>query len=274
MNVKHRLFCIFFTDEIDDPLEKYVNGLITGLIFLSVVSVILETEESLFSRFHSLFNGFEVFTVGVFTVEYLLRLWVCTLDPRYRSPIRGRLRYACTPMALVDLVSILPFYLPVSGLDFRFVRAVRLTRLFRVLKLGHYSQSLKALGRVLRSKKEELLVTLFAGAIVLIVASSIMYYVERDVQPDAFSSILSSMWWGVATLTTIGYGDIYPQTALGKMLGSLIAVLGIGLFALPAGIVASGFASELHNKDKGPRICPHCGKDVNADPHESQEGHS
>jgi voltage-gated potassium channel len=272
MTVKSRLFNIFYTDEIDDPLEKYVNWLITGLILLSVISVILETEESLYAQFQAIFNGFEIVTVVIFTLEYVLRLWVCTLDPRYRSPIRGRLRYACTPMALIDLLSILPFYLPVTGLDFRFIRAVRLTRLFRILKLGHYSQSLKTLGRVLRSKKEELLVTIFAGVILLIIASSLMYYVERDAQPEAFKSILSSMWWGVATLTTIGYGDIYPITALGRFLGSLIAVMGIGLFALPAGIVASGFATELQNKARLPRICPHCGKDIDAAPHSAHEG--
>jgi voltage-gated potassium channel len=125
---------------------------------------------------------------------------------------------------------------------------------------------------VLRSKKEELLVTIFAGVILLIIASSLMYYVERDAQPEAFKSILSSMWWGVATLTTIGYGDIYPITALGRFLGSLIAVMGIGLFALPAGIVASGFATELQNKARHPHICPHCGKDIDAAPHSAHEG--
>ena len=112
--------------------------------------------------------GYGSFTVGVFTAEYLLRLWVCTRDPRYSSPVLGRLRYACTPMAVIDLLAVLPFYVPQAGLDLRFVRAVRLTRLFRLLKLGHYSQSLKTLGRVLRAKKDELLVTLFAGGIILV----------------------------------------------------------------------------------------------------------
>jgi voltage-gated potassium channel len=271
MTVRSRLFNILCTEEIDDPLERYVNGLITGLILLSVMSVILETEEDLYIQFQALFTGFEIFTVCVFTLEYVLRLWVCTLDPRYSAPIRGRIRYALTPLALIDLFSILPFYLPVSGFDFRFIRAVRLTRLFRILKLGHYSQSLRMLGRVLKSKKEELLVTVFAGAILLIIASSLMYYVERDAQPEAFRSIPSAMWWGVATLTTIGYGDVYPITGLGKLLGSLIAVTGIGLFALPAGILASGFAEELQNKAKMPRICPHCGKDIDAAPNPTIE---
>ena len=270
MTLKKRIFNIFYTSDMDDPLEKYVNGLITGLILLSVVAVILETEESLYTQYRAFFDDFEIITVIIFTVEYVLRLWVCTMDPRYSSPVWGRLRYALSPLALIDLISILPFYLPVSGFDFRFIRAVRLTRLFRIFKLSHYSQSLMALGRVLRSKKEELLVTVFSGLILLVISASLMYYVEREAQPEAFKSILSAMWWGVATLTTIGYGDIYPVTTLGKFLGSLIAVMGIGLFALPAGIVASGFASELQNKARLPHICPHCGKDIDA-PHVQED---
>lgn len=263
MKIKNRLYNILITEEIDDPLEKRFNWFITGLIFLSVISVILETEESLFTRFSAFFLGFEVFTVIVFTIEYFLRLWVCTIDPRYSSPVMGRIKYAFTPMALIDLFAILPFYIPKAGLDLRVLRAVRLTRLFRLLKLGHYSQSLRTLGKVLKSKREELLVTLFAGVILLIISSSLMYYIERDAQPDKFNSILSSMWWGVATLTTIGYGDIIPITALGKLVGSFISILGIGLFVLPAGILASGFSAELQNNVKKPEICPHCGKEIN-----------
>jgi voltage-gated potassium channel len=263
MKVKDRLFNILFTEEIDDPIEKYFNWFITGLIFLSVISVILETEETLSSPFHTIFWGFEIFTVIIFTIEYILRLWVCTLDPRYTSPIIGRIKYALTPMALIDLLAILPFYIPSSGLDLRVLRAVRLTRLFRLLKLGHYSQSMRTLGKVLKSKREELLITLFAGAILLIIASSLMYYIERDAQPDQFSSIPAALWWGVATLTTIGYGDIYPITGLGKIIGSIIAVMGVGLFVLPAGILASGFTDELQKKQhKKTRVCPHCGKEI------------
>jgi voltage-gated potassium channel len=269
INFKKRIFNILHTEEIDDPIEKYFNWFITGLIFLSVISVILETEKSLSDYFYSFFWDFEIFTVTIFAIEYILHLWVCTIDPRYSSPLLGRIKYACTPMALIDLFAILPFFIPASGLDFRFLRAVRLTRLFRLLKLGRYSQSLRTLGRVLKSKREELLVTLFAGVILLVIASSILYYIERDVQPEKFGSILSAMWWGVCTLTTIGYGDVYPITALGKFIGSIISVMGIGLFVLPAGILASGFSSELQNKAKKPKVCPHCGKEVNFDPNQS-----
>jgi len=145
------------------------------------------------------------------------------------------------------------------------MRLVRLFRLFRLFKAGRYSRSLRTLSNVARLKKEELGITLFAGLVLRIIASSLMYCVERDYQPDVFTSILASRWWGVATLTTIGYGDIYPQTSIGKILGLLIAMLGIELFALPAGIIAGGFALEVQSGSR-PHICPHCGKDTGLPP--------
>lgn len=260
MRLKQRIFDILHDDDVEDPLERSFNTFMMVVILLSVISVILETDESIFSIGQPFFTVFEIITVALFTLEYILRMWTCTMDIRYQSPIIGRLKWAITPLAIIDLASILPFYIPSSGLDLRFLRAVRLIRLFRLLKMVHYSQSLKTLTNVLRAKKEELLVTLFAGIILLVIASSLMYYIEREAQPEAFNSIPSSIWWGVATLTTIGYGDIYPKTSLGKLLGSVIAMLGIGLFALPSGIIASGFTAELQNKKKKATVCPHCGE--------------
>ena len=174
----------------------------------------------------------------------------------------GRIRFALQPLQIIDLLAILPFYLPFIGIDLRFLRAVQLFRLFRLLKMGRYSQSLTTLTNVIKSKKEELSITLFAGFILLIIASSLIYLVENEAQPEAFHSIPNSMWWGVVTLTTVGYGDVYPKTALGKIIGACIALLGIGLFALPAGIIASGFASEIQKKETEIKVCPHCGKKI------------
>lgn len=270
--LKRNVYDILATEEVDHPLENRINLFISILIVLSIISVSLETVDSLASQFGGIFRGFEIFAVTVFTVEYLLRLWVCTLDPRYSSPITGRIRYACTPMALIDLLAIVPFYLPVQGYDFRFVRAVRLARVFRIFKLWNYSSSFRTLTHVLQSKKEELLVTLFAGGILVIIASSLMYYVERDAQPLVFDSIISSLWWGVSALTKVGYGDIYPITVLGKFLGSFIALLGVGVFALPAGILASGFAAEMQKKNAAPMVCPHCGKEIAAEEERNDGG--
>src|SRR5262249_42092093 len=154
-----------------------------------------------------LFWDFEVFSVIVFTIEYITRLWVCTLNPKYASPVWGRLRYIFSFMGLVDLLAILPFYIPmVIRMDLRFLRALRLFRLFRVFKVERYWKSLHLLSKVLKEKRAELLMTLFAIFISLIIASSLMYYVENEAQPKVFSSIPAAMWWGVTTLTTVGYG--------------------------------------------------------------------
>jgi voltage-gated potassium channel len=263
VRLRRRVYEIVEDQKEGDRLGGAVKLLITSLIVFSVVSVVLETVPEISGRFGGAFKAFELFTVAVFSIEYVLRIWACTADPRYAGPVRGRLRMMFTPMALIDLAAVLPFYLPmVTGLDLRFVRALRLLRLLRVFKLGRYSESLKILANVLRNKKEELAMTVFAAGVLLIVFSSLMYYIENDAQPDRFSSIPAAMWWGVATLTTVGYGDIFPITVGGKILGALSALVGIGMFALPAGILGSGFIDEMHRRRTQVKSCPHCGKPI------------
>ncbi|UCC59783.1 MAG: ion transporter [Dehalococcoidia bacterium] len=233
---------------------------IMTLIILNVLAVVLETVQDWSLTYEDVFTGFEVFSVAVFTVEYILRIWVCTSEEKFRHPLWGRLRYAITPMALIDLLAIVPFYLPmVISLDLRFVRALRLFRLFRLFKVGRYSDSMKLLGSVLKEKKEELVITFIVVLVLLILASTLMYYAENEAQPEAFSSVPAAMWWGVATLTTVGYGDVYPVTAVGKFLGTVVAILGIGMFALPAGIFGSGFVEQMNKRRQSEKVCPHCG---------------
>jgi voltage-gated potassium channel len=258
--LKKRTFDFVDASYDDQDATKYFNIVMLVLIFLNIVAAILETEVSIYSRYKNIFDAFEVVSVGIFTVEYILRLWSSTENPKYRDHISGRVRFALTPAMLIDLASFLPFYIPFLGMDLRMIRVLRLFRLFRLLKMGRYSRALSTIQRVINSKKEELGLTIFSGAVLLILASSILYIIEHDAQPDTFSSIPDAMWWGAVTLTTVGYGDVYPVTGLGKIVGALIAVLGIGLFALPAGIIASGFASELQSKQTEARVCPHCGK--------------
>ncbi len=244
----------------------YFDLFIMVLIVTNVVAVMVETIRWAAEDYARPLRAFELFSVAVFSIEYALRLWSCTADPRYEGAIRGRLKFALTPMALIDLIAIAPFYLEFITVDLRFIRTLRLFRLFRVFKLARYSASMRTLVSVLRSKKDELLVTLFLVVVMLVFTSSAMYFAENEAQPDKFDSIPSSMWWGVATLTTVGYGDIFPVTTLGKVLGGLIAVLGVGLFALPTGILASGFAEELQKtRRRESHICPHCGRDINED---------
>jgi len=258
MDWKTRVYGIL---EPGDQDSKYFDPFIIGLIILNVVAVTLSTVHSIYMKYAIYFDYFELFSVAVFSVEYVLRLWTCTVDPRFRDPVRGRLRYMRTPMALVDLVAVLPFYIPLIFPDLRFLRAIRLLRLFRMLKMVRYSESLKTFSEVLKLKKEELGVLFFIILVLLMISSAMIYEAENKAQPEVFSSIPASMWWGVVTLTTVGYGDIYPVTPLGKLIGTVVVILGIGLFALPAGILASGFMEVMQKKRKCERTaCPYCGR--------------
>ena len=260
-SVKRRTHEILEVATEGDVISKCYDVFLISLILLNVIAVILESVEGIASSYKDPLRAFEIFSVCAFTIEYGLRLWVCTEIPQFKLPILGRLRYACTPLALIDLLSFLPFFLPmIIPLDLRFVRMFRLLRLFRILKLVRYAASLKLLGGVLRSKKEELVITLFVGVILLVFGSSFIYLVENPAQPDVFSSIPAALWWGVVTMTTVGYGDLYPITPMGKIIGAGIAILGIGMFALPAGILGSGLVEWIHKKNEGLSECPHCGK--------------
>ena len=211
----------------------------------------------------TLFRAFEIFSVTIFTIEYLIRVWTSNLDQNVDSPIIGRLRFIIKPMSIIDLIAILPFFLPMLfTFDLRFIRILRLVRMVRLLKIGRYSEVIKKLGRVFIAKREELIFTLGMVLLLLVISSSLMYDVENPGQPEIFSSIPAAMWWGVATLTTVGYGDIYPITVVGKMLGAVIAILGIGIVALPTAIIGAGFIEEMQRNKNEKFSCPHCGRDI------------
>jgi voltage-gated potassium channel len=242
------------------------------LIVANIIAVILQTEPMLGERYAPFFDAFEAISVAIFTIEYLLRLWSITVDPRYQDPVTGRLRFMVTPLAIIDLVSVLPFYLPFFiPVDLRTLRVLRLLRVFRLFKVGRYSEAMEIFVRVYRNKRAELFVAVAIALVLLVISSSLMYSVEHDVQPDKFPSILGTMWWAMATLTTIGYGDVAPITPLGKVLSGCIAVIGIALFGLPAGIFASGFIEELQGKKGLPSVCPHCGEVIERSPNEGEQ---
>jgi len=244
--------------------NKAFNVFIVALILLNILAMILQSVKAIDELVPRGFLWFEYFSVAVFSVEYLGRLWCCVEDPHYGRPVRGRLRFAVTPLALVDLSAVLPFYLPFLHADLRMMRMfrmVRIMRIMRIAKLGRYSESLQMLIRVLRSRGEQLASAVFLLLILLVVAATLMYTAEKDAQPKTFPSIPSAMWWAAVTLTTVGYGDAYPVTMLGKILGAITAMLGIGMFALPCAILGAGFIEEL-DRDKKKQICPHCGKEL------------
>ena len=233
-------------------ISQLFDRCIVGLILLNVVVVMLETVESFELKYGLIFHYFEVFSSIVFSFEYLVRLWACTAIKKYQHPVWGRLKYMGSTEAIIDLIAIFPFYFPLifQNTDTRIVRILRLLRLFRIFKLGRYSLAFTLIMDVIKSRKEELIASLTLLIILLVFSSSLMYYVEYNPEKEGFRSIPETMWWGVATLTTVGYGDVYPITPLGKILGAFIAILGVGLFALPAGIIASGFESELRRNKK------------------------
>lgn len=267
MNLRKRVYEVLEVAKADDKLSKGFDIFIVSLIGLNVIAIILESVKSIRAVSPSLFRTFECVSVIVFSVEYILRIWSCVEIPAYRKTVSGRLRFAVTALAVIDLLAILPFYLPFSGIDLRFLRVVRMMRIFRIAKVGRYSQSLQTLRRVIAARKEQLVSAVFILLLLLIIAASMLYFAENQVQPENFSSIPAAMWWAVATLTTVGYGDMYPVTQLGKLMASIIAILGIGMFALPTGIIGAGFVEEISRARK-PIRCPHCGKEITGERNE------
>ncbi len=252
------------TQSAADATGRVFDAFIVGLIVLNVAAMVAESVERIHSLVPTWFAAFEYFSVLVFSGEYALRVWSCVEDPQYANPVRGRVRFALTPLAIVDVLAVLPFYLPFLGIDLRVLRMFRLFRVMRIMriaKLARYSESLQMLGRVVKSRRDHLISAVFILLILLIVAASLMYYAEHDAQPETFSSIPAAMWWAAATLTTVGYGDAYPVTSVGKMMASVVAMLGIGMFALPTGILGAAFLEDLDSRRKN-RRCPHCGKEI------------
>ncbi len=261
MSVRRRVHEIVAVAGPGDTLSRVFDVSIVALILLNVAAMIFESVAVIREAMGSAFTIFEYISVIIFSLEYLFRIWSCVEDPRYAHPVFGRLRFARTPLALVDLLAVLPFYLPFVRMDLRMLRILRIMRIARLAKLGRYSDSLQTLGRVVGTKKEQLISTVFILLILLVIASCLMYYAEHDTQPDSFSSIPVAMWWAVTTLTTVGYGDVLPVTLIGRLMGAVIAVLGIGMFALPTGILGAGFVEEMERR-KQSRCCPHCGKEL------------
>ncbi len=260
---RSRVYQVIGSGQSTGRLSHIFNAFIVNLILLNIAAMVLESVQAIHSRVPHWFLWFEYCSVGVFSAEYVLRVWTCVEDPLYRRPVRGRLRFMVSALALVDLSAVLPFYLPFLAMDLRVLRMfrmLRIMRLMRIAKLGRYSQSLQMLLRVVKSKKEELTSSACILLILVVVAATLIYYAEHETQPKAFSSIPAAMWWSVVTLTTIGYGDVYPVTVVGKLLASVIAVLGIGMVALPTAVLGAGLLEEMQRHKKTVQ-CPHCGKD-------------
>lgn len=241
---REHVFRIIDNDEEVSPQSQAFEIFITVLILLSILSIVLESFSYLQNHYSYFFDLFENLTIGIFIVEYLAR--VLTVDYKYKTGfLKGLGKFFTSGSGIIDFIAISPLLFKLSHLDFRFLRALKITRILRVLKLSSLTRSIILIGEVFVEKRAELGMTLFVAFVLLLVSSTLMWYIESDVQPDNFANIVTSFWWAVATLTTVGYGDIYPVTAWGKFLSGIIAVLGIGIVALPAGILSSAFIGKL-----------------------------
>lgn len=265
--IKYHVYDILVETDDDELIDRIVAVILMLLIIVSVTAVILETVAEYRTAYGSLFNAIEIVSVGIFTIEYLLRLWIAPLDPQYAGRF-GRLRYAFSLMAIIDLVAILPTFLPmVFPADLLFLRFLRTFRLFRLLKMTRYVESFNRLDDAIIAKKEALLVSVAMIGIIWLFSSILLYLVEHEAQPDKFPSIPAALWWGIVTLTSVGYGDTFPITPIGKFFGGITAFLGVALFALPTGIFAASFSEELARQrhEQGDCCCPKCGCDLSAD---------
>ena len=248
MNLRKRMAELLEQGRHNDRPGRAVNLLLILLISLNVVAIFLETVDSIYQQYEQAFSYFEIFSVAIFTIEYFARVWSCidleeTADS---SPFMGRLKYMLSPIALVDLIAILPFYLSLYlTIDLRFLRVLRLLRLF---KLTRYSPALGALLDVVQKESEALLAAIVVLLMMLVISAGGIYLLENELQPETFGSMPNSMWWAIVTLTTVGYGDVVPITTMGKMFGGLIGLIGIGMIALPAAIMASGFAENIRDR--------------------------
>jgi voltage-gated potassium channel len=269
MTLRRRLYLTLEPTEKGGLTERIFEVVLVLIIILNIAAIVLDSVESIRKDYDGIFHQFEVFSLIFYTIEYILRIYSIVESPKYSDPIKGRLKFATTPLAIVDLLAFLPFYFAFLPLDLRFLRIFRLMALFRVFKIARYLHALSLFKKVLTDRKEQLVLSFIFILFVLIIISFIMFYTENEAQPDKFTSIPATMWWGIATITTVGYGDMVPITPLGKFLGGIFAISGVGLLALPAGILSSGFFEMLHNHDSNGnrkrKKCPHCGEEIDED---------
>ncbi|MBC8267545.1 MAG: ion transporter [Rhodospirillaceae bacterium] len=248
-SLKIQVYDVIEASVRSDWKGRWFDIFMMALIITNVIAVIIETIPGLDPEHHSFLQAFDTLSVIIFSIEYVSRVWVCTENKEegFEHPVMGRIKHMLTPLALIDLIAIAPFYLAFFvSVDLRFMRIFRLLRL---LKLTRYSPAIETFAAVLKSQRRPLGAALLVMMMLLIFASSVVFMFEREAQTEAFASIPHAMWWGLATLTTVGYGDVTPITAGGKIFGAFIMVMGIAMFALPAGILTSGFTREIKKRD-------------------------
>jgi voltage-gated potassium channel len=276
--LRKRLVSLFDDDAQQNRTTQYFNGALALLIVVNVGAVILESVEPIRAGHPAVFLAIEHIATAIFAVEYGLRVWTAVdlHSGRFREPFWGRLRYVRSFFAIIDLVSIMPAVLGLLGAGD--LRVLRLLRFLRMLKLTRHSRIFALIWAVLRQEARAIGALVFILCLTVTISGALMYMIEGDEQPGIFSSIPAAMWWAIETLTTVGYGDMVPETALGRVLGGVVAIVGIGTLALFSGLITVGFLDQLRLRreqagaggarqaetPKGRATCPHCGRALGA----------
>ncbi len=251
--IKHKIY-INIESHTNHGKLSLLSKVICFFIFWSFINAILETENPLYLKYQLYFITMEKIFFGIFLIEYLLRFWISDINEVYKKYKYKRLKYLFSFYALLDLVTLLIIIVPYVSSSPAFLRMFRLIKILRVIKFGRFSSAISRLKYALTSRAPDLFLTISVAVVVMILAASLLYLIESDVNPVAFGSVPRAMWWAVVTLTTVGYGDVYPITALGRVVGGMIAIIGLGLIAMPAGILAAAFSDAMKIERRKERI--------------------
>jgi voltage-gated potassium channel len=264
--IKEFAYNVIRDDDENDIVSTIFDSIIVSLIVINVLILALDTFSGIRQHIEKFYKYIDFVSIIIFSIEYILRIWTAEYIFTSLPPNRARIKYVFSPRSLIDFIALISFYLPVmSYSNFKLLRTIRLFRILNLLKLNRYSKSLLTLGRVIKNKSMQIVSSFFIVSVLIISASLLMYYIENNAQPGSFDNAFSSLWWTIATLTTVGYGDIYPVTTLGKILGIFISLMGIVLVAIPTAIISAGFIEQLDGRKKETakyKYCPHCGKEL------------
>ncbi|HVM23679.1 MAG TPA: ion transporter [Sphingomicrobium sp.] len=231
-----------------------VNSFLVVLILIAVIEAVLDTEPLIAEGREALLRSIELGIGIVFLIEYLARVWVAVDNPRFAGSRFPRLRYMATPLAIIDLLAVLPALFAFGGAPSLLLRFFRVLRMLRLAKLGRTSRAWQHIRDAVHDRRHEFALVLGLLGITVLISASLLYLAEAEAQPDKFGSIPRALWWSIVTLTTVGYGDAYPVTTLGRVMAGIIAITGVTVIALPTGIFAASFAEAMERqrrKDEG-----------------------
>ncbi len=248
MTLRHRAWLQLNGDPPGDGHLSAGNWALAIVIIVAVLTSIVSTEPEIEAHYSTLLLRMELFFGAAFSFEYAARIWTAAEEPGSQTALRKRLQFIFSPLGLIDLAVLIVTLLPMLIPGVAVLRLTRLLRLLMLAKLGHFSSAFHDLALAIHSRRYELYVTIALASFLLLIGATALYLAEGDVQPDKFGSIPRALWWSIITLTTVGYGDVSPITPLGKFMASIVALAGIGLVAMPTGIMAAAFSEAMQDR--------------------------